>query len=1856
MKRNWGFGREKGMSPLGSASSLQRQGRGVGQKNNGIDNLLLGYHVQDRDLRKIHKAACVGNAAQVQQILFFAENGVDDRDKMNRTALHLACAYGHPEVVTLLVERKCHLDLCDHENRTALMKAVQCQEEKCVNILLENGADPNIRDVSGNTALHYAAFGDNISIIEKLLLYNANTEARNKDNITPLLVAVNENKQQIVEVLVEKATNIHAEDKLKSYEIICRHKEEIMLKNSLQNSNPGADKNAEEDSITRLSDKPGLDDSWSTSARQDLDFGTKNVPKSRIAKLLHSSWQFIKNMRPKRGTMKPEDGTLSEDSNPDSENKDMAETLSKPPVRVYGDPVPVLPSSKSLLKPSLKTLAVLGLANCVSEKPNKDVPHVSGAVDQKGQSVLNGQVEGADKNAEEDSIARLSDKPGPDDSWSTSSSQDLDFGTKCVSEKPNKDVPHVSGAVDQKGQSVLNGQVEGADKNAEEDSIARLSDKPGPDDSWSTSSSQDLDFGTKCVSEKPNKDVPHVSGAVDQKGQSVLNGQVEGADKNAEEDSIARLSDKPGPDDSWSTSSSQDLDFGTKCVSEKPNKDVPHVSGAVDQKGQSVLNGQVEGADKNAEEDSIARLSDKPGPDDSWSTSSSQDLDFGTKCVSEKPNKDVPHVSGAVDQKGQSVLNGQVEGADKNAEEDSIARLSDKPGPDDSWSTSSSQDLDFGTKCVSEKPNKDVPHVSGAVDQKGQSVLNGQVEGADKNAEEDSIARLSDKPGPDDSWSTSSSQDLDFGTKCVSEKPNKDVPHVSGAVDQKGQSVLNGQVEGADKNAEEDSIARLSDKPGPDDSWSTSSSQDLDFGTKCVSEKPNKDVPHVSGAVDQKGQSVLNGQVEGADKNAEEDSIARLSDKPGPDDSWSTSSSQDLDFGTKCVSEKPNKDVPHVSGAVDQKGQSVLNGQVEGADKNAEEDSIARLSDKPGPDDSWSTSSSQDLDFGTKCVSEKPNKDVPHVSGAVDQKGQSVLNGQVEGADKNAEEDSIARLSDKPGPDDSWSTSSSQDLDFGTKEGTSKSAMEAKEDGVGIIENVPPEQAVNDSLTSAGGVHKNYRSDIMSAIKLGKEEDVESPSLPEYQVPLKVEEKKKHRGSDMEVSENIHDVAAAGLIPQRQNGKTDNHQLPITENKDSDMREPGLHMKKLKKGENEKGTSKGFVITPVLQKADSLTGGPLQKNDGSHFSEKDQHENRPAKKISKKKNKVKKQITSMDDLVDFIQSSEAASEHCELPYSKNFMLLIEQLGMDCKDYAGFLKIQDIRVSYEKLRKLNKNHCKLLMGKITKMEKMVSALQNELQESKDMISRLEHQKVEWEHEFCSLRCTLKQEEEEERRNADMLYENIREKLRRKEDEYKKEVETKQQVELTLRTLNMELKATKNQNHNEMCLQVVEERSDTQWQLSPEQKARVLQDGSLNNHFCKQKELEMAHKKTNSKVVVRQLQQELADTLKKQSMSHLHLEDETRNLKKKLGQIRSQLQEEQERHAEAVRYAEEMKDHVQKLQVKNATQEATIKHQVAQIQDLESNVIKTSLLQEAQKRHAEAVRYAEKIKDHMLKLKVKNARQEETIKHQAAQIQDLQSNLLKASLADVLTTELETTSSKCLHLDAKNQVLQQELLSMKSFEEEREKLESNNKKLQQEVVKLKQFMEMNMVERSQMEQYKREIEERARLDIEEKLHEVNLFLQAQAAAQEDLDQLRENAHASTRSQMELRIRDLESQVSTMKTSQEDLTKTELETYRQLYLEELKVRKSLRNKLNTTNERLSESNTKLLVERQQHQTLLRTLTMSPGLEPPYCGHFENNLVLNGNFTPGGNLVIPTLNPQPSYDYWETSLWKMQRELEKE
>ncbi|XP_065489114.1 ankyrin repeat domain-containing protein 26 [Caloenas nicobarica] len=196
MKRIFGFGwKKKGQPPSGSPSLPCAAG---------------AYEIRQKDLGKLHRAAASGDLARVRQAL--KKFSIDERDKAERTPLHLACANGHVPVVTYLVESKCNLDLFDNDNRSPLMKAVQCQQEKCVAILLEHGADPNLADVDGNSALHLSVISPNITVAGLLLEYDADIDAQNKEGCTPLILAVSEHQEEIVEFLLRKGANVHARD------------------------------------------------------------------------------------------------------------------------------------------------------------------------------------------------------------------------------------------------------------------------------------------------------------------------------------------------------------------------------------------------------------------------------------------------------------------------------------------------------------------------------------------------------------------------------------------------------------------------------------------------------------------------------------------------------------------------------------------------------------------------------------------------------------------------------------------------------------------------------------------------------------------------------------------------------------------------------------------------------------------------------------------------------------------------------------------------------------------------------------------------------------------------------------------------------------------------------------------------------------------------------------------------------------------------------------------------------------------------------------------------------------------------------------------------------------------------------------------------------------------------------------------------------------------------------------------------------------------------------------------------------------------------------------------------------------
>ncbi|XP_011932615.1 PREDICTED: putative coiled-coil domain-containing protein 144 N-terminal-like isoform X2 [Cercocebus atys] len=799
---------------------------------------------------------------------------------------------------------------------------------------------------------------------------------------------------------------------------------------------------------------------------------------------------------------------------------------------------------------------------------------------------------------------------------------------------------------------------------------------------------------------------------------------------------------------------------------------------------------------------------------------------------------------------------------------------------------------------------------------------------------------------------------------------------------------------------------------------------------------------------------------------------------------------------------------------------------------------------------------------------------------------------------------------------------------------------------------------------------------------------------------------------------------------------------------------------------------------------------------------------RPADKTSNEKNKVKNQVHPEADFADSVGPSEMASEDCELSHStyENFLLLIEQLGMECKDSVSLSRIQDTFCFYEHLLKLKNNDYEQLTVKIKQTENTVSVLQKELPETKKTELQLELQKIELEKQLYSLRLALKQEKEE-KGNAVMLYNKYSEQLRLKEEECGKEVETKQRLKWTLRRLVKELKTVR----NSLDL-VVQERNDVQKQLSEEQNARILQDQILTS---KQKELEIAQKKMNSEISHRHKKEK--DLLHENCM----LQEEIALLRLEIDTVNNQNQQKEKKYFEDIEVVKEKNDNLQKIiklneekltetilqysgQLNDLTAEnkilnselenekqnqerleiemesyrcrlAAALHDCDQSQtsrvpkldfqrtrqewihlqdkrkvDMSDLQAKTEILSEKlsnaeskisslqiqlhntrdaverkslilerlqrdlsqthcekkeieqmyqteQRKLKKYIAKQESVEERLSQLQRENTllpqqlddahkkanSQEKTISTIQDQFHAFAKNLQAESEKKILSLQeknkelmdeynhlqermhqcekekarrkvdlieaQETAPSRCLHLDAENEVLQlqQTLFSMKAIQKQCETLQKNKKQLKREVVNLKSYMERNMLECVEAEQHKLLIKEKAKKEIAEKLNEAILTLQKQAAvSQEQLAQLREDNTTSVKTQMELTIKNLESEISRINTSSADFNKTELERYKELYLEEVKVRESLSNELNRTNEKIAEVSAQLTVEKELTRSPFAACSTRPILEPPCAGNLNDSEDLNRKHIPRKKKSAP--------ESMESYLLKMQQKLQ--
>ncbi|KAM9808073.1 ankyrin repeat domain-containing protein 26 [Neosynchiropus ocellatus] len=253
-------------------------------------------------------------------------------------------------------------------------------------------------------------------------------------------------------------------------------------------------------------------------------------------------------------------------------------------------------------------------------------------------------------------------------------------------------------------------------------------------------------------------------------------------------------------------------------------------------------------------------------------------------------------------------------------------------------------------------------------------------------------------------------------------------------------------------------------------------------------------------------------------------------------------------------------------------------------------------------------------------------------------------------------------------------------------------------------------------------------------------------------------------------------------------------------------------------------------------------------------------------------------------------------------------------------------------------------------------------------------------------------------------------------------------------------------------------------------------------------------------------------------------------------------------------------------------------------------------------------------------------------------------------------DELQVQLDRETSQRRELERQNRDLKDQLASGRSLGAGGDQLERKKRQLEEEVLELRRRLDLSQTEQNQVEHYRREIEEKSRQELQQKIDQVNRFLQSQAESQEALDQMRSANEANLRSKYEQRILELEGELGRIRTiqhdslSQRDSTRTELERFQQLYREELRLRKSLDAKLERANARLEKANSKLLQERS------RTLRLggAASLDVGSIGHYGMSLGhLNRSLGLGLTHLTPTTEGQKNTvaDY----LAKMQSEFDK-
>ena len=120
------------------------------------------------------------------------------KNKIGQSALHLAAAYGHDEIVKLLLGEGVGVTLKDLDGRTALhWAALRCHAQ----LLLRYRVDVSATDKPGRTILHTAIRFQNHTAIQLLLASRVDVTAKASDGRNALQYAIDDGNNYITALL-----------------------------------------------------------------------------------------------------------------------------------------------------------------------------------------------------------------------------------------------------------------------------------------------------------------------------------------------------------------------------------------------------------------------------------------------------------------------------------------------------------------------------------------------------------------------------------------------------------------------------------------------------------------------------------------------------------------------------------------------------------------------------------------------------------------------------------------------------------------------------------------------------------------------------------------------------------------------------------------------------------------------------------------------------------------------------------------------------------------------------------------------------------------------------------------------------------------------------------------------------------------------------------------------------------------------------------------------------------------------------------------------------------------------------------------------------------------------------------------------------------------------------------------------------------------------------------------------------------------------------------------------------------------------------------------------------------------------